>query len=303
MRNTLYYSFLLLCLVAALAGCEQFTGEKSDSPVIAEVAKESITQDDFIREVSRVPEWARAQFQGDEGKEKFLEELIKRELIYQQAQKMRLNKDKEYLDKVEEFKKMTLVSLILKKEVEEKAEMSDAEVKAFFDQNEDKFTVGTQLRASHILVETEDEANAIHDKIKNGADFAKLATSLSKDKGSAEKGGDLGYFGRGKMVPEFERAAASLKPGEVSSPVRTRFGFHIIKLRDIKKGDPANFDQSKESIKKQLLAEKKKQLFESYVKNLQSEAKIIKNTPALTAIPLPWEQTEEQPEPAPKPQE
>jgi peptidyl-prolyl cis-trans isomerase C len=297
MRNVLYYALLTVFLLPALIGCSKIGGEKPDSPVIASVDKDSITENDFLREVGKIPEWARVQFKGDEGKNKFLDELIKRELIYQHAKKMRLDNNEEYLAKIKEFEKMTLVSLVLKKEIEEKAFVDDKEAQEFFDQNADKFTIGTQLKASHILVETEEEAIGVQERINNGESFPELAKELSKDKGSALKGGDLGYFGRGKMVPEFERAASSLKPGEVSDPVKTRFGYHIIKLVDIKKGDPASFEQSKESIKKQLLAEKRKKLFDSYVEKLKLDSKITKDETVLSSLTLPWEQAEEQPAP------
>jgi len=239
-----------------------------------------------------VPDWAREQFQGKEGKERFLEEMIKRDLIYNQAKKMRLQNDKEYIEKLKEFEKMTLVALLLKKEIEDKVQVTEDEARALFDENQDKFTIGTQLRASHILVETEDEAKNIHDRITKGEDFAKLAKELSKDQGSAAKGGDLGYFGRGRMVPEFERAAMSLKPGEVSSPVRSRFGYHIIKLTDIKKGDQASFDQSKAAIQKQLQGQKQKALLDTFIEKLRAESKITKNEELIEAISLPWEQAE-----------
>ena len=148
------YLFIIICVFSTMFACSKLKSEKPDSPVVAEVDKSPITENDFIREVARVPEWARSQFTGDEGKDKFLDELIKRELIYQHAKKMRLQNNDEYLDKIREFEKMTLVSMVLKKEVEDKAFVDDTEVRAFFDQNADKFTVGTELRASHILVAT-----------------------------------------------------------------------------------------------------------------------------------------------------
>lgn len=303
MKKAFISSLITGCLFLAVTGCDKFGGETPDSPVIAKVNNAPITQNDFVKEVSKVPEWARTQFTGEEGKDKFLDELIKRELIYQHATEMKLQNDEEYRTKVEEFKKMTLVSLVLKKEVEDKAVVDDAEAKAFFDQNQDKFTIGTELRASHILVQTEEEAESIHEKIKNGEDFAKLAKEHSKDTGSAEKGGDLGYFGRGKMVPEFERAAAGLKPGEVSEPVKTRFGYHIIKLIDIKEGTPANFEQSRESIKRQLMAEKRKKLFDAYIEKLKGELDVVKVEENLADISLPWEPAEEPQSEEPKPAE
>lgn len=298
----LFYSVILLSFTAALlTGC--FESNKSDSPVLATINKNTITQADFLKELSRVPEWARGQFEGQEGKDKFLDEIIKRELIYQNAMSMKLDNDEEYIAKVEEFKKMSLISLIMKKEVEEKSVISDDEVTTFFKKNEDKFRIGTEIKASHILVETEEEAKALIDKINNGEKLAKLAKTHSKDKGSAEKGGDLGYFGRGKMVPEFERAVLSLKVGELSKPVKTRFGFHVIKLTDIKEGDPANFEQSKESVRKQLVSAKRKKLFDSYIEKLKSSGKIEKDPLALMSTSLPWEEAvAPESEPTPEPE-
>ncbi len=292
MKKFLIPVLFLVTFALLFIGCDNISDKKSDSPVIANIDKAQITQKDFLKEIERVPEWAREQFGNDEGKMKFLEELIKRELIYQKALKMKLDQNKEYLDKVEEFEKMTLVSLILKKEVEEKSNVDEAEVKNFFDQNADKFTIGTKIKASHILVQTEEEATSISDKISKGESFSELAKTHSKDKGSAEKGGDLGYFGRGKMVPEFEQAALALKPGDVSKPVKTRFGFHIIKLIDIQKGESANFEQSKESIMRQLVSEKRKSLFDSYVEKIKAESKITKDEDAIKSITLPWDKPE-----------
>jgi peptidyl-prolyl cis-trans isomerase C len=279
--------FLLLLTVSILSGCEQ--KGKSTGPALVKVGKSEITQDSFLKEISRIPEWAREQFTGKEGKEKLLDEIIKRELVYQDAKKMKLDKDPEYLEKVKEFEKMTLIALILKKEVEDKAKVDDAEVKEFFDKNADKFTIGTKIRASHILVETEDQAKKIRERIRKGESFEKMAETYSKDKGSASKGGDIGYFGSGQMVPEFERAVMGLKTNEISEPVKTRFGYHIIKLADVAKGETASFEQSKEPIRKQLLAEKQKGLIDSYIGNLMKKADIKKNEDALASTPLPWE--------------
>jgi len=293
----------LLLSFVFLMGCSQET--KSDSPVLAKIGKEVITQDDYVREISRVPDWAKANFKDLDGKGKFLDELIKKELVYQYAKKMRLHNDKDYLDKVDEFKKMTLVTLILKKEIEEKMMLDDAAVKEFYDKNSEKFRIGTEIKASHILVKTEDDAKDIVSKLKAGSKFSELAKTISLDKASGAKGGELGYFGRGKMVPEFERAVLSLKPGELSDPVSTRFGYHIIRLDDIKEGKLASFEQSAESIKRQLAAEKQKALFDTFVKDLESQTETSKDIDALATISLPWEQAapaapqpKEQPQPA-----
>lgn len=286
--------FLFLMLLAAfiISGCEKKT--KSEGPVLAKVGKTEIVKDEFLKEIDRIPDWAKSQFSGKEGKEKFLEELIRRELIYQDAKKKRLDNDPEYVAKMKEFEKMSLVALILKKEVEDKAKVDDAEVKDFYNKNADKFTIGTKVRASHILVETEDQAKKVYERIRKGESLSSLAGTLSKDKGSAAKGGDLGYFGRGQMVPEFEQAALRLKVGEVSEPVKSRFGYHIIQLTDIQKGEAATFEQTQEAIKRQLLAEKQKALVDTYIEGLRKNVEVSKDEKSLEAISLPWEKTGEQ---------
>jgi peptidyl-prolyl cis-trans isomerase C len=284
-------TFLLLLLIPVSFSCSQ-GGPPDNSPVIAKVNKDAVTEADFLRESSRIPEWARSQFETDEGKSKFLDELVKKELIYQHAKKMRLDKNEEYLQKVREFEKLTLVALTLKKEVDDKVKVSEGEVRAFYDENKDKFTVGTQIKASHILVKTKEEAEKARERIMNGEKFETVAKEVSIDKGSAEKGGDLGYFGRGRMVPEFERAALSLKRGEISAPVKTRFGYHIIKQTDVKMGDPASFEQSKEAIRRELINQKRKKYFDQLVDKLKAESQISTDKEVLAAIVLPWNKGE-----------
>jgi len=160
----LFYLVFLSCII--LFSCTQ--GDEDNSPVLATVGKEKITENEFIREAKRIPEWARAQFSTEEGKKELLDELVKKDLLYQYARKMRLHKDKEYIERVKEFKKMTLVALLLKKEIDDMVNVTDAEIKEFYEKNKDKITKGAQFRASHILVATQEEANNIYDRIMKG---------------------------------------------------------------------------------------------------------------------------------------
>ena len=134
--------------------------------------------------------------------------------------------------------------------------------------------IGSEVRARHILVETDKEAEELIKRIKKGEDFSELAKKFSKDRGSAEMGGDLGFFGKGRMVPEFEKVVFGLKTGEVSGPVKTRFGYHIAKVIDRKEGRQGSYEEAMESITKQLTVEKQKSLFESYIEKLRKDAKI-----------------------------
>ncbi len=129
---------LVLMFVAIFAvGCS--SKESPTNSVLAEVNTSTITKEDFIEKINRLPEWARSRFQSEKGKKEFLEEIIKEELLYQEAKKQGLNKDKKFQDRVEEFKKMTLISALLKKEIEEKAKTDAKELREFYDKNRDEF--------------------------------------------------------------------------------------------------------------------------------------------------------------------
>lgn len=272
-------------------GCAQQKGGSTGS-VIAKVNNTSITKEDFLKESQLVPEWAKQNFSTKDGKERFLEELIKKELIYQDAKNKGLDKDKDIISQVEEFKKMTLLSLVLKKEIEEKVQVSDEEANDFYNKNQDKFKKGEEVKASHILVDTEKEAKDILARLKKGEDFSKLAKALSKDKGSATNGGDLGFFTRGRMVPEFEETVFGLKPGEISAPLKTQFGYHVIKVIERKEGAMVPFEEAKETVKRQLISEKQKSAFDAYVEGLKKKSKVTTESKALEAVKMPWEKPE-----------
>jgi peptidyl-prolyl cis-trans isomerase C len=126
-----------------------------------------------------------------------------------------------------------------------------------------------EVRARHILVENEDEAKAIAAELKKGADFAELAKQKSKDPGAAE-GGDLGYFTKDQMVPEFSEVAFKLEKGQISDPIHTQFGWHIIKVEDKRKRQLPEFDKVRDQI--ETFVERKAQV--DYVTKLRADAKI-----------------------------
>ncbi|ASL63785.1 peptidylprolyl isomerase [Bacillus cereus] len=148
--------------------------------------------------------------------------------------------------KEETFKNTIRASLAQEKAIEQA--ITDKDVKAKFEDYK------KEIKASHILVKDEETAKKVKDELAQGKSFEELAKQYSEDTGSKEKGGDLGFFGPGKMVKEFEEAAQKLKKGEVSEPVKTQFGYHIIKVTD--NHADATFDKAKADIKKSLAQEK-----------------------------------------------
>ncbi|MEW6676048.1 MAG: peptidylprolyl isomerase [Nitrospirota bacterium] len=293
---------ILILTIPLLFACAK--KKEQNRPYLAKVGEARITQSDFERELKNLPDFAQKMFEDSSGKERFLDELIKKEILYQEALKKGLNKDTEYLKKVEDFKKITLVGQLLEKEIESKAKVSDQDVKDYYEKHRENFTAVSQIRASHILVKTEEEAKKILGRLKKGENFAKIAKKISIDSGSAKNGGDLGFFSAGQMVPEFEAAAVKLKPGEISEPVKTQFGYHIIKVTDKKPGQPVEFEKIRGLLSQRLSAEKQKEVFDSYIEGLKKTYKVEINKEAISklapTLPQPREapkqETKETPE-------
>lgn len=272
-----------------LVGCPK--KEVSEEKLyLAKVGAAKITQEDFDKDFDALPPYAQKMFEDAEGRERFLDELIKKELLYQEALKQGYDAKPEFQEKLQEFKKLTLISELFGDEILSKTQVSEEEIKDFYEKNKEDFTPVGQIRAQHILVRTEDEADDVLERLKKGERFEDLAKAVSIDKASAKKGGDLGYFSMGQMVPEFEKAAAELEVGTLSSPVKTPFGYHIIKVLDKKEGASVEFAQVKDMIMQKLSADKQKEVFDTYIAGLKNTYKIEINKEALAGTS---EKTEE----------
>lgn len=275
-----------LCAITLL-GCQGTSGAKSEGKkegqVLAEVNGSTITTGDFDREVKNLPEYLRAMADTPQGRKEMLDTMVIRELILQKAAKDGIDKGPEFADKLQELKKRLIVETFLKKKVETDAQVSDADLKKFYDQNIEKFKTGDQIRASHILVKTEQEAKDIQAQIKAGAKFEDLAKKYSVDSSSA-KGGDLGWFGKGSMVPAFEKAALALKEGQVSDIVKSDFGYHIIKLTGKRTAGTRPFDEVKAQIKAAIMPSKQQEIFLKIKDELKKSAKITVKDDVLNAM-------------------
>lgn len=286
-------TFLILIVSVMLAFFACAKKEEQKGPFLAKVGKVKITQADLERELKNLPDFAQKIFEESGGKEKFLDELVKKELLYQEALKKGLDKDAEYLRKLEEFKKISLIGQLLKKEVESKTKVTEQEVKNYYDTHKEVFSPFSQIRVSLILVKTEEEAKNILERLKKGEDFAKLAMKSSIDPGSAKSGGDLGFLSKGQMTPELEAVAVRLKTGEISEPLKTKFGYQIIKVTGKKLGKVVEFEKVKSLISQHLSSEKQKEVFDSYIESLKKSYKIDINKEAISKLSSGEEKKEE----------
>ncbi|MBD8070830.1 peptidylprolyl isomerase [Bacillus sp. PS06] len=159
--------------------------------------------------------------------------------------------------------------LLTEKLLKERITITEEEMTTYFEENKDSYAQEEQIEASHILVDDEDTANEVLAKLNEGGDFAELAEEYSTDESNASMGGELGYFGKGKMVEEFENVAFELEIDTLSEPVKTEFGYHIIKVTDKKEAKEANFEDSKELVEQAILEERMSTEYSSLLSELE----------------------------------
>ena len=215
---------------------------------------------------------ARGQTVDANVREIIVSKLITSELVYQEAQRIGLDKQPDYIAKEELSRRELLVNTFLADYLK-KNPVSEADIKAAYE----KFKVemgNKEYSARHVLVATEAEAKDIIAQLAKGGDFAKIAKEKSKDQGSKEKGGDLGWFSPGGMVKPFSDAVVKLQKGLYTTvPVQTQFGWHVIKLEDIRDSQPPAYDKVKEGLQKQL----QQAQLEKLLIDLRSKAKIVES--------------------------
>jgi peptidyl-prolyl cis-trans isomerase C len=202
-----------------------------------------------------------------EVQENIIKGIITGKLISAEATKQNLQDDEKVKKSLETLKEQVVQQEFVARKIKES--VTDAAVRARYDAFVKEQGDKEEIKASHILVTTEDEAKKVSEELKKGASFGDLAKKYSKDN-NKDKGGDLGYFGRGQMVKGFEDAAYALKIGDVSAPVKTDFGWHIIKLEDRRKVSVPKF----EDVKAKLEQELGQKVAQDYVENLQKGAHI-----------------------------
>ncbi|MBY0274010.1 peptidylprolyl isomerase [Candidatus Binatia bacterium] len=253
---------------AAPPGAAKKTGE-----VVARYGDGQLTSDELIVELQRLPARSRATMDAD-ARKRFIENYVLNDLLYQEGVKQGLADDPDIERQVSDLRRRLVVQRVVKK-LQDLPPVTDEQVKAYYDANGDKYS-STTIKARHILVKDEAKARELQAQLKQAPDqFADVAKANSVDTASARKGGDLGFFGRGRMVPEFEVAAFALKtPSEVSEVVKTPYGFHIIQLEERRDGEQKPFDQVKEQIRATLRNEEMQAKTKEYYDQLKQSANL-----------------------------
>ena len=275
-REMLYLPVLLVACVFALSGC----GNAKSKP-LATVDGKVITVGDLEKRISKMPAYYKTL--ASQRKKDFLDDMINEQLMYKAALKRGINRDAEVKELLDEAKRKILIARLMEVELKKSA-VSEDKIKEFYQIHKDDFVTPLKLRASHIMVDTEAEANEVLQKLKEGGDFAQLAKQYSKDP-SKERGGDIGYFIKGQLMPELEEICFKLQVGQTTDIIKTKFGYHIIKLTDRIEPRTVELSEVRDAIEKELKDMAQQRALNDLVKDLRSKAHVKINEKLLGSEP------------------
>ncbi len=270
--------FILLVFILSIFACSQ-----SKEDVIVKTGSSKITKKDLQEDLKNLPPQTKAFLTSPEGFSRLKDELIKREVLYEEAKKQNLAKSEDFKRRLEEFKKITLINMLLEQEIKKIQDVTENEAKDYYEKNKDQFIKPTEVRLSQIIVSSQEDAQKVYERIDKGEDFAKIAKELSKDSKTKGSGGDLGFFKKGQLEPQLENLIFNLKKGQVSMPFNRKDGLYIFKVTDVR-GTAIEFEQIKGQLMEQLKAKKQQEWFEKYIEGLKSKHKIEVNDKALEEL-------------------
>jgi peptidyl-prolyl cis-trans isomerase C len=268
-------NLVTLAAIIAVTGAAAFAQMPkpitADDHVIATIDGKTVTERDirlmlpqYGTDFRTLPPQQRAQLMRD---------LISQRLLALEGRKQKVDQTDRFVAQKRAILNTALARATVENYLEGEGKVTEKEIRDFYKQNQKSF-INEKISARHILLKSKKEAEAVLKEINAGGDFAKLAASKSIGP-SGPKGGDLGSFGRGQMVPEFEKTAFALKKGEVGGPVRTQFGYHIIKVTERKGKEPVPIEKVMPQIRESLIGQK----LEAYIKNLRGAAKVVIKDP------------------------
>ncbi|MEA3422547.1 MAG: peptidylprolyl isomerase [Bacillota bacterium] len=240
--------------------------------VLAKVNGKEITQEDMDFFLNTLGSERAAQFANPEGMKQLLQEIINQELLYFEAVDEKLEETVEFKEELEKLKGHILKTMKIR-QLLESIEATDEEMKMHYEEHKHNFQKPAQVKAAHILVKTEEEGNTVVERLNADESFEDVAKEVSTCP-SKERGGDLGFFGKGQMVPEFENVAFEMKTGDVSGLVQTQFGFHVIKVTDKKEASESPFEEVKDKIGNEVISMKQAQIYQGKINELRSKYEV-----------------------------
>ena len=240
------------------------------SKVLAVVGGQEITEELLDLFLQTMPREQQAYISNPQFREQALEQLVSLFLFAKKAEDDKLEETEEFQSVIANAKRDILAQMAMR-DVLKTAEVSEEEMKEYYDANQAQYKKGATVSAKHILVAAEEKCNEILAAITSGEKVFEQAAQEFSTCPSGQRGGDLGTFGKGQMVPEFEKAAFEAEINQVLGPVQTQFGYHLIKVEAKNEAEVAAFEEVKESIKRALIQQKQNKLYTDTVAELKEK--------------------------------
>lgn len=241
-----------------------------EKKILAKVGQKEITNLDVQGAIQGLDPFQAQQFQTEEGQKYVLDDLINQELLYMYAKDNKIDQDEEFRTEMKRVEENVLKQYVINK-ILTSVKLTEEEKKAFFEAQKQSFSKPETASAKHILVDSEEKANDILGKINAGDLSFEDAAKEHSTCPSKDAGGDLGTFGRGQMVPEFENAVFNMNNGEVSGPVKTQFGYHLIKLENKNESSIPEYDEVAEEVGKTLLFQKQGEVYQQKLNEVKEK--------------------------------
>jgi peptidyl-prolyl cis-trans isomerase C len=268
---------LVLGLLAGFASLPAVAADTVKDPVVAVVNGTELHMSQLV-DLSRTlpPQMGQPPY------EALVDIIVNNQLVFEAAKRDKLENDSEVKAALKQIEQKLMRQAWINRKL--RAEVTEDAVKRQYDKSLADYQPQEEVHARHVLVETEEQANAVVAELKKGADFAEVAKAKSKDPSARQNGGDLGYFAKGEMVPEFSTAAFAMKAGELApSPVKTQFGWHVIKVDDKRMSSAPSLEQARPMLREQMA----EQAAEKVVGDLRAKAKIKRFAPDGQPLPEP----------------
>jgi peptidyl-prolyl cis-trans isomerase C len=247
---------------------------QQEEPVLALVNGRAITQTEFDARWSELSEATRARYDKEGGKRRFLDELITRELLMQEARRLGLDQNESIRDKVQRYKEQLILDELLKDRLKTKVELTQAELDAYYEKHAHELLAPLKVQVFLMLLPSLSAAKDLEAQINKGGDFVKFAQRYSIDARSKAKGGDLGPYRKGLVVPEVDVVIHQLKPGLVSAPIKTDAGYYLVMTAPLDKETIQADLATRERLRQELLAEKRRKRFEEVISDIRAKATV-----------------------------
>ena len=265
------YALLIILSLTPMSGCSQ---PSEESRIVATVNGKPISQSEFDYRWTELSDAARGRYDRQGGKKKFLDDLISREVLLQEARRQGLDQSLALRERMERVKEQLILDELMKDAASQPVQISDAELDAYYQAHDDMLLAARQIRGAQIVMANVFQAKDLKHQINQGWNFSKLAQRYSLDEKTKADGGEFNFSRKGVLDPAIEQFLLTQKAGAVSDPVETSAGFHLVKVVSRDPDETKHIEAVRQQLKRELYAEKRRKQVEEVLVKLRSSATI-----------------------------